>query len=226
LTLRLVIFDVDGTLVDSQGQIHSAMSRAFKNSGLQAPEPAAVREIIGLSLPDAISRLAPKVLVSQQADLVEAYKDAYIAQRLNGGGEAGSPLYPGALQALKKLHGCPEILLGIATGKSRRGLNHLFAAHDLGHYFVTTQVADGHPSKPHPSMVHACLTETGVETENAVIVGDTAYDIEMGRAAGIGAIGVGWGYHGRDQLDRAGADGVLEGFRDLWPWLKKKWRLT
>ena len=169
MTLRLVVFDVDGTLVDSQTQIHGAMSRAFSEFKIPAPDPSSVREIIGLSLTGAIARLAPELTVARQSSLVEAYKEAYVAQRMNGGGEAGSPLYPGARAALEMLHGHQDILLGIATGKSRRGLTHLVEAHDLGRYFATTQVADSHPSKPHPSMIHACLSETGVEPEHAVI---------------------------------------------------------
>ena len=131
-----------------------------------------------------------------------------------------------ALMSLENLDDRPDILLGIATGKSRRGLDHLFQAHELGQHFVTTQVADSHPSKPNPSMILACLSETGVEPENAAIVGDTAYDMEMGKAAGVAAIGVGWGYHGRAQLERSGAQSVLDAFEDLFPLLADMWRLS
>jgi len=194
--LRLVVFDVDGTLVDSQAHILGAMAQAFGGLGLEVPDRGAVLDIVGLSLPQAIARLAPALNVREQAQLVDGYKNAYAAMRA----QSLSPLYPGALAVLDHLAQDRSVILGIATGKSRRGLVHLMAAHGWEGRFVTTQVADDHPSKPHPSMLHACLRETGVAPEQTVMVGDTAYDMEMARAAGVHALGVGWGYHPADRL--------------------------
>ena len=154
--LRLVVFDVDGTLVDSQASIVDAMTTSFSACAVPVPERSAILSIVGLSLSVAIARLAPDQPAAMQHKLVENYKQAYHAQRLEQGA-AGSPLFPGALDVIKNLHAVPEILLGVATGKSQRGLDALFETHGLDSYFVTRQVADHHPSKPHPSMISAAL---------------------------------------------------------------------
>jgi phosphoglycolate phosphatase len=127
-------------------------------------------------------------------------------------GAQGSPLFPGALDVLMTLNADPETLLAVATGKSMRGLNGLIDSHGLEGVFVSRQVADHHPSKPHPSMIHACLSETGVAPEHAVMIGDTSFDMDMARAAGVSTIGVSWGYHAVHKLD---ADVVVDHFADL-----------
>ncbi|PTX00311.1 HAD-IA family hydrolase [Pararhodobacter aggregans] len=202
MTSRLVIFDVDGTLVDSQTDIIDSMTAAFAGQGMTVPSHEAIKGIVGLSLPVAVTHLAPRVSEARRDALVAAYKSTYQALRLQNGAK-GSPLFPGARAALERLAANPAVTLAIATGKSRRGLEALMTSHDLAGFFASTQVADDHPSKPHPSMIHACLRETGIAAENAVIVGDTEFDIEMGHAAGIRAIGVTWGYHPLARLRRA-----------------------
>lgn len=217
--LRLILFDVDGTLADSQNAISSAMSQAFEGQGLPVPPRQAVLSIVGLSLPLAMERLAPDVGLAVQAELVAGYKQAYMAQRLQAG--AGhSPLFPGAAECLEALHAVPEYLLGVATGKSQRGLDALIAAHGL-ECFVTRQVADHHPSKPHPSMVLTALEETGVAAQDAVMIGDTSFDIDMGRAAGVHTIAVDWGYHPASGL---GADHVISSFGQLPALLQQIWK--
>lgn len=200
--MRLVIFDVDGTLVDSQADIVAAMDAAFAAQGLPAPARAAVLGIVGLSLPQAMARLAPEAPADVQARLVEAYKDSYMGLRA-AKGPASSPLYPGARAMLDRLAGRDDLLLGVATGKSRRGLDALIEAHGLRGLFVTEQVADHHPSKPHPAMVLAALSETSVAAGDAVMVGDTTFDMDMARAAGVAGIGVAWGYHPARSLTAA-----------------------
>ncbi|SIO52795.1 phosphoglycolate phosphatase [Rhodovulum sp. ES.010] len=217
--LRLIIFDVDGTLVDSQSHIAAAMEAAFVAEGLPVPPQSQVLGVVGLSLEVAMATLVPELDAPQRARMVETYRAAFFAHRV---GNAASPLYPGARGALEVLAGVETHLLGIATGKSLRGLDHILEAHGLGHHFVTLQVADHHPSKPHPAMVLAALAETGVPPENAVMIGDTEYDIEMGRAAGVRTLGVGWGYHPPDRL--GAADAVVAGFAALPAAVNGLWR--
>ena len=210
----LVIFDVDGTLVDSQHAILSAMAAAFAAAGRTLPPRETVLGIVGLSLPQAIAALVPQATAAETARLVDLYKESFASLREAGRGEDGAPLYPGALAALDRL-AAAGWLLSVATGKARRGLEHVLAAHDLAHRFVATQTADDAPSKPHPGMVLACLAATGIPATSAVVVGDTEFDMAMARAAGARAIGVDWGYHDRARLSRGGAERIIAGFDEL-----------
>lgn len=220
MTPKLVIFDVDGTLIDSQAHITASMDAAFAANGMVPPTREQTLSIVGLSLPVAMARLAPDHAEKTDA-LVASYKEAFATLRMQGDGVALSPMFPGALEVLHQLHASPDTLLAIATGKSRRGLDHLLDLHGLAPLFHSVQVADDHPSKPHPSMVEACLRETGVDGRNAVILGDTTYDIEMGLSGGIHAIGVAWGYHPAEMLTTAGASTVLTRFDALPPVLER-----
>lgn len=202
--LRLVIFDVDGTLSDSLGEIRAAMAVAFDEVELTLPSRDEIKRIIGLSLAEAMPLLAPEVPPSTHARLVEVYKRAYQQNRLVAGPEH-SPLFPGMRALVQRLSQEPETLLAVATGKSRRGLEALLDVHEMRGYFQSIQVADDHPSKPNPSMILTALTETGVAPERAVMIGDTRYDIDMARAAGIASIAVGWGYHPLSELSQATA---------------------
>jgi phosphoglycolate phosphatase len=213
---RLIIFDVDGTLVDSQRIIVATAQAAFRSRGLEAPTGDDILSGVGLSLPHFMARLAPGEAAD---DLAEAYRRAYRAQIRDG---ALSPLYRDVRDVLDKLAADPFLTLGIATGKSRRGLDHLLAGHDLQSHFVTVQVADDHPSKPHPSMLLAALAETGTDPADAVMVGDTTYDMDMARAAGLIGIGVSWGYHA--QSDLTSAHHVIDDMAKLPSVLEDIWR--
>ncbi|WP_435140632.1 HAD-IA family hydrolase [Pseudopelagicola sp. nBUS_19] len=219
--LKLVVFDVDGTLVDSQADILGAMSFAFDQVGLKLPDRDTVLGIVGLSLDVAFARLVPDASVSIRNKLVDAYKGSYRRGRVEKGTSLPSPLYPGARDALKHLSGVDEIFLGVATGKSRRGLNKFFEGHGLEGVFQTQQVSDHHPSKPHPSMLLTALEEVGVEAGSAVMVGDTSFDMDMAKAAGMAAIGVSWGYHKASAL--TSADIVIDEFHDLRDVLVDMW---
>lgn len=211
-SLRLILFDVDGTLVDSQAAIVGSMHAAFEAVGLTPPDRATLLSIVGLSLPVAMARLVPGQGADTVDRLVQGYKDAYHASRMEQGA-AHSPLYPGARALLEALNQIPEVLLGVATGKSRRGLDGLIAAHGLERLFVTQQVADHHPSKPHPSMIDTARSELGVSARDTVMIGDTSFDMDMAAAAGVSGIGVTWGYHARSALHRAGI--VVDDFDQL-----------
>lgn len=221
--LRLAIFDMDGTLMDSQDFIIRAMRAAFAEFQMTAPSRADILSIVGLSLYEAVERLVPDQPSGQIAKLAEAYKTCFVRQRAETGGEAQAPLYPGARESIAALHKRDDVLLGVATGKARRGLDHAFAAHDLDRYFMSRQTADLHPSKPHPSMVRSCIAEAGVAAAHTVMIGDTTYDIEMGRAAGAKALGVTWGYHPAEHLRAAGADLLVDRFEDVIPALDELW---
>ncbi len=211
---RLVIFDVDGTLIDSQDFILAAMRRAFARAERPAPSDQAALGIVGLSLPQAMEVLVPGVPGSERDRLVRLYKDSFLALREESGGEAHSPFYPGARDALERLDGA-GYLLSIATGKARRGLDHMLDSHGLRRLFTGTQTADDAPSKPHPGMVLNCLAATGVAAAEAVVVGDTEYDMAMARAAGARAVGVDWGYHSTERMLRGGAERIIGDFAAL-----------
>lgn len=205
MTVRLAIFDCDGTLVDGQAAICNSMETAFASAGLPAPARHEVRRIVGLSLPQAIRILAPEAEEARHRHAVDAYKEAFRACRLDGTLE--EPLFEGIADVLA---GLAERgwTLGVATGKSDRGLASCLATHGLAERFVTLQTADRHPSKPHPAMLEAALVEAGAQAADAVMIGDTTFDMEMARAAGVRAIGVGWGYHSARELREAGAEHV------------------
>jgi phosphoglycolate phosphatase len=222
--LKLIVFDCDGTLVDSQHMICAAMRQAYEANNLSVPAREHLLAIVGLSLPDAFRRLA--VTSGGSADhpvdsLVTCYKDAFAA--LRGSVDHLEPLYPGARETLDSLAGRPDTLLGIATGKSQRGVRAVLCRHGLADRFVTIQTSDDAPSKPHPGMVLAAMRATGVAPEDTVVVGDTVFDLEMARAAGARAIGVGWGYHPATALRAAGADAMIAAFSELLPTLDRLW---
>jgi phosphoglycolate phosphatase len=164
VALRLVIFDCDGTLVDSQHAIVSAMTAAFGAEGLAAIPAARVRRVVGLPLVEAIAELAPDLSSDSHERIAEAYKDAHIAARGTGAGI--EPLFDGIADALVRLEGA-GFLLGVATGKGSRGLRHTLDLHGLAGRFATLQTADLCPGKPRPDMVLRALAETGVAAADA-----------------------------------------------------------
>ncbi|MCK0149760.1 HAD-IA family hydrolase [Marivita sp. S6314] len=211
--LRLVVFDVDGTLVDSRTHILASMRQSFQDLGLAVPSEDAILHGVGLSLPELMAQLVPDAPPETHDRLAARYKDLSLLRHVTAGQDAESPFFPGMRDVLDSLRAQDFTLLATATGKSRRGLDRMIAHHGLQGYFQTTQVADNHPSKPHPSMVVTALSETGVEPQNAVMIGDTSYDIAMGRAAGVATIGVSWGYQAKIALSEA--DGIVDTASDL-----------
>lgn len=199
---RLAIFDCDGTLVDSQANICMAMEDCFARAGLAAPAREMTRRVVGLSLVEAMRMMLPEVDPDFHAALAEDYKQAF--HRLRGRGLVAEPLYDGIYDLIETLD-ADGWLLGVATGKSDRGLGLCLDHHGLSKRFVTLQTADRHPSKPHPSMIEQALAEAGAAPETSLMIGDTSYDMAMARAAGVTAIGVAWGYHEAEELLAAGA---------------------
>ncbi len=221
MRLKAVIFDVDGTLVDSQAVIMFSMQAAFGQTGRAMPSRKEILSRVGLSLPVFFADLLPDAPEDETQRMVEAYKDAYSAARQAKGSLDSSPLFDGARDTLGQLQMRDEVLLGVATGKSRRGLNALIEGHGFEGLFLTQQVADDHPSKPHPAMLEAACAQLGVDPEDAVMIGDTEFDMAMARSAGTRSIGVSWGYHDTARL--AGADVVIDEFAQVIPALEAIW---
>lgn len=203
MPLRLALFDCDGTLVDSQHAIVAAMEAGFAAHGLVPPPARDVRRVVGLPLVSAVATLAPDLTPDAHEAISEAYKAAFYRNRLAG--THPEPLFDGVVEALDALEAA-GFVLGIATGKSRRGLDATLTHHGLAPRFVTLQTSDRVAGKPSPDMVFAALAESGVSAADTVVIGDTSFDILMARNARVRSIGVSWGYHEGAELLAAGAD--------------------
>ena len=212
--IRLVIFDCDGTLVDSQHSIISAMEYAWRAHDLEGPTADAVRRVVGLPLETAIANILP-----DSADhgalvpgLTEAYKAEFARQR--GNPDYEEPLFPDTRKTIEALLESDFLLAG-ATGKSRRGALATLGQHDLLKHFIAIKTADDGPGKPDPYMVEQAMLEAGTSADETVVVGDTTFDMLMARNAGTRAIGVSWGYHPPEELHAVGAQHVIDTFGQL-----------
>jgi phosphoglycolate phosphatase len=216
--LHLVMFDFDGTLVDSQWAITQVAGEAFTAAGLPAPPVEQVRRVVGMQLEAAIAQLLQGVVDDIHdghpltARLARSYRDAFF--RLHTSPEFHEPLIDGAKDALEALDH-PRVFVGIATAKGRRALTASLERHGIARYFVTLKTADDGPGKPHPQILLDAMAEFGVAPARTLVVGDTTYDMELARNAGARALGVAWGYHAPQDLLAAGAERVLESFADM-----------
>jgi phosphoglycolate phosphatase len=210
--LRLAIFDLDGTLVDSRANIIRAVEEVARLLEVECPHVSVIPSVIGLSLDEALARLFPHVDAGRHKDLEAEYRKTFTQMRTRPGYD--EPLFPGAAAAIANLLD-EGYLLGIATGKARRGVTHVLDRHGLHDHFVTIQTVDTSPGKPHPDMILKAMEETGAEPQHAVMIGDTSFDIEMARAAKVSAIGVTWGNHPVVELTAAGAHQLVDRFDDL-----------
>lgn len=214
---KLAIFDCDGTLVDGQHMIISSMKSASEKCGIPYPGDGPVRRIVGLSLLEAITRVYPKISSADHNLLHKAFIEHF--QYLRTLDDYHEPLYEGIRETILGLHEA-GVLLGVATGKSKRGLHNTLNNHGLQDFFVTLNTADDGPGKPHPSMINVALSDTGVDKENAFMIGDTTYDILMAANAGVRSIGVTWGYHAEDELVSCGADHIIHNITELYNLVK------
>lgn len=209
---RLIMFDMDGTLIDSGAMIVEHMAATFRDHGLAEPTRDMTHSIIGLSLELAIETLA-RCDAETAILMAGTYRTHY--RSMLAGGRGHEPLYDGALDALGRLRGHDASILGIATGKGLNGVHRILALHELADHFVTLQTPDHNPSKPHPGMILRACSETGIDPSSTVMIGDTTFDMELGRSAGARTVGVTWGYHSRVALEEAGADIIIEDYSHL-----------
>ena len=214
--MKLAVFDCDGTLIDGQASICEAMEAAFTQQGMTAPERTMIRRAVGLSLPQAMRTLLPNSDDDLRYALVEGYKTAFRTARTDG--RLSQPLFAGVAEALRAL-AAAGWTLGVATGMSDRGLTHCLTDNGIAELFVTLQTADRHPSKPHPAMLEAALSEAGAQSDESVMIGDTVFDMQMARDGGVRGIGVDWGYHDPRELIAAGAERVATSPAELTQWL-------
>ena len=205
--MRAILFDCDGTLADSFGIIVGTMRETFRRAGLPVPDETAVHGVIGLSLDLAIHRLTPTTSEADLPALVEAYRGVF--HELRNDPSLEEALFPGIEPLLRRLAAREDILLGMVTGKSRRGVRIIVEKHGLEGVFRAVRTADDCPSKPHPAMVLECCAELGVDSAKTIVVGDAIFDMAMAVAAGARALGVSWGASSPDALTAAGAERVV-----------------
>jgi phosphoglycolate phosphatase len=212
LNWELILFDLDGTLVDSRAGIVHCMAAAFQAHGLPVPDERRIARVVGLSLELALERLLPEGKEHLVLQVTHSYREAAFAMRARPDfHEALFPGVRGMLDALRR----PELHLGIATGKNLRGLRNTLELQGLTAYFSTLQTPDVAPSKPHPGMVERAIAECGVSHGGVVMIGDSTFDMEMAQNAGIPAVGVSWGHHAPEELQAAGAAVIVERASDL-----------
>lgn len=211
--MQLILFDCDGTLVDSQALIQAAMAGAFHSLGLAPPERSRTLSVVGLSLPEAMARMLPETSAAIQRAAADAYKAAAIALREESAHT--EPFFAGARETIVALAARPDILLGLATGKSRRGVDRLIAQAGLDGVFAAIETADSAPSKPHPAMILQAMRTAGCEAATTTMIGDTTFDLDMARSAGVRGIGVAWGYHPVESLEASGAHHIVHSFAEL-----------
>jgi len=210
----LIIFDWDGTLMDSEAKIVRCMQAATVDVGIPDPGAAAIRDIIGLGLSEAMQVLFPEQIPDRRADLVERYRQHFLELD-----NTGMPLFPGVTQGLTQLTD-QGYLLAIATGKARRGLNRVLDETGMRHLFVCSRCADEAFSKPHPQMLEDILGQTAVDAGRALMVGDTVYDMEMARSAQVAGLAVSYGVHARERLLGSGALACVDSFPEVCAWVK------
>jgi phosphoglycolate phosphatase len=211
--MRAILFDCDGTIADSFGLICEVMRRAFSNHGLPEPGDAATRAIIGLSLEEAMARLHPAGEKGEHSALAERYRAAFREARLDA--SFRETLFEGMEDLVRRLAARDDVVLGLVTGKSRRGVAAVVETHGLDDVFLAIRTADDCPSKPHPAMVLECCAELGVDPADALVIGDAVFDVAMAKAAGAEAIGVAWGASTPEELLALGAGGVAETVGEL-----------
>lgn len=211
--MRLVLFDCDGTLVDSQNAIVLGVTQACEKIGVDVPPRDQILSAVGLSVEDAIASYTAQLTSAKRAELVDAYQD--IAAGIAAQEDRGEALYDGMQALVHHLADQQDTLLGIVTMKSRIGLHRVCKTHGFEDIFQTLKSADDGPGKPNPQLIMDAMAETGVTPAQTVMIGDTIYDIAMAVNAGVVPIGVSWGYNPVDELVKYGARHIVETTAEL-----------
>lgn len=209
--MPLIVFDMDGTLIDSAALIVETVVAAFEAVGEPPPSEAAIRAISGITAREAMGILAP----GAEAARVDALLDSYTREYATRAGGAREPLFKGALEVLERLRHRPHTTLAVATGKGHSGAVALLGAHGILEWFHSVETPTHNRGKPDPQMIETAMEKAGVRTGQTVMIGDTVHDMKMAKAAKVAAIGVAWGYHATVDLEAAGADIVVAGFDEL-----------
>lgn len=209
--MPLVIFDMDGTLIDSVALIVETVTNAFEAIHEPPPTETAIRAISGITAREAMGMLSPAASPERIEEILASYRSHYQQQA----GVGREPLFAGALEALDRLQQRPDTILAVATGKGYRGAVTLLERHSILERFHSVQTPDHNRGKPDPQMLETAMEKAGASRAETVMIGDTVHDMHMAKAAGVGAIGVAWGYHTVFDLNAAGADVVLEDFTQL-----------
>jgi phosphoglycolate phosphatase len=219
--MKLAIFDVDGTLMDSQAMIVASLSAAFTAEGLPLPSRPEMLGTVGLSLVTMMAALRPLDEAARHQRLAQAYKEAFWSYRAN----QSYPELPfdGAFDLLRRLKARGDVHIGVATGKAQRGVRHIIDQFGLEGIFTTIQTSDDAPSKPHPDMILQAMREVGVDARDTVMIGDAVFDIEMAHAAGVKPVAVGWGFQPRAVLEGAGPHAIVNDFNQLEETLAALW---
>ena len=215
-TYELIVFDWDGTLMDSEARIVACMQRAARDTGVAEPSHEAARDIIGLGMGEAVQRLFPELGRSGVERLISAYRVHWLGDQI-----VGTELFSGARELLQGLRGAGH-LLAVATGKSRRGLDKALDESGLEGLFHATRCADETHSKPHPQMLEEILTDLDTTAADALVIGDTEYDMQMAGNARVDAVGVSHGVHSAERLLAQGALRCFDDLHQLSGWLRDR----
>jgi phosphoglycolate phosphatase len=209
--MRLIIFDMDGTLIDSVGLIVETVTAAFNAINEPVPTETAIRAVSGITAREAMAIIAPAATPSRVEEIVDSYRSQY-RQRA---GTAREPMFQGALDTLNRLQRQKDTVLAVATGKGYQGAVTLLERHKILDRFHSVETPDHNRGKPDPQMIETAMEKAGATRGETVMIGDTVHDIKMAKAAGVKAIGVAWGYHTVFDLNEAGADVIVENFAEL-----------
>lgn len=209
----LIVFDWDGTVMDSTAVIAGSIQAACRDLGLTVPDDETARHVIGLGLDQALRYAVPDMPEAMRPDLVQRYRHHFLAQ------DEAIPLFEGARETIAELHGA-GYQLGVATGKSRAGLNRAMESTGMKNYFHATRTADQTLSKPDPAMLFELMDELGTSAARTLMVGDTTHDVQMAQNAKVDVVAVGHGAHTPEQLQELRPLALLDDFAELREWFR------